>query len=179
VDEARLVDGFQTGQKLHRDLGRFSQLQRSTLQEDLAQARSVDVLHRDDLAVALLHQVEDPADVGRSDVAGGAHFAAQEFRARGIGEDFGQQELERHLHLELLVESLPHLAHAAPAQQILHAVTAALDHLGDCPTQVDRPFRLVGTCGFFRLPVIPAHLSLPFTDLINSFGPPVTARPDQ
>ena len=128
VDETGLVDRLETGQELRGDVLRLFQLERAALLEHVEQRRPVDVLHRHQLAAVDLDQVEDPADVGRDHLAGGADLLPQQLEPALGFEEILTQRLERHLDPQLEVEGVPHLAHAAAAEHLEDLVTLA-EHL--------------------------------------------------
>ena len=77
MDEACIVDGFETGQELRGDLSCLVEVQRRPFLENLLQRRAVDVLHRHQLLTVELLEIEDPADVGRDHLARRADLLAQ------------------------------------------------------------------------------------------------------
>ena len=75
------MDRLEPGEELRGDVLRLFQLERTSLLEDAEQRRAVDVLHRHQLAAVDLDEIEDPADVGRDHLAGGADLLAQQLEA--------------------------------------------------------------------------------------------------
>ena len=68
--------------------------------------------------MSLLHyEVEDAADVGGHDGAGGADFAPEKLLGLLLQREVGAERLEGDGHAELQVEGEPDLAHAAPSQE--------------------------------------------------------------
>ena len=115
VDQTRLMDCLEAGEKLRRQIARLGELQRRTPPEDVEQRHAVDVLHRHQLLAVDLDQIEHPADVGRDHLAGGAHLAPQRLESPRILDQIGAQRLQRQIHPQLQIPGAPDLAHAAAA----------------------------------------------------------------
>ncbi len=130
VHQAGLVDRFQAGQELRGDLPGLRELQRGPHPEDVQERDAVDVLHRHQLLAVELHQVEDPADVRRDHLAGGADLLAQRLQSARVLEQLWPQRLQRHVDAQLEIGGPPDLAHPAAAQKRANAVALAQDLAG-------------------------------------------------
>jgi hypothetical protein len=120
-----LVDGLQPCQELRGDVLGLLELERAALLQHLEQRGAVDVLHRYQLAVFDLDEVEDPAYVGGHHLTGGAQLLPQQLQPSFALEELGAQGLERHLDPELEIEGVPHLAHPTAAEYLENLVALA------------------------------------------------------
>ncbi len=73
-------------------------------------------------------QVENPADVRRDHLAGGAHLLTQGLESTLVLQQARVQRLESHVDAQLEVERAPHFAHASPAEARADLVAIA-EHL--------------------------------------------------
>ncbi len=111
-----VVNRFEPGQELRRDLARLVELEGRALAQHLGQGLPVDVLHRHQLAAVHFFQLENPAHVRGDHLARGAHLLTQGLESTLVLEQARMQRLERHVDAELEVEGAPHLAHPSPAE---------------------------------------------------------------
>ena len=116
------MHGLQAGEQLRRDLAGLAQLERSPLLRDLEQGGAVDVLHGYQLETINLDEIEDAADIWRHHLARCPDLAPNQLQRAFVTEQVGAKGLQRHLHTQSEIKGLPHLTHAAPAEQPAHLV---------------------------------------------------------
>ena len=127
MHQARIVDGFEAGEKLGGNLTGLIEVERAPVSENLLQRCAVDVLHRHQFLTVELLKVEDPADVRRDHLASRAHFLAKSFECVGVLNQLRAQGFQRHVLTQLQIVGPPNLTHPAPTQQGPNPVTLAMN----------------------------------------------------
>ncbi len=127
MDETGLVDRLEPRKKLRGDVLGLLQFEGTTILEHLEQRAAVDILHRYKLEAVDLDQIEDPADVGRNHLAGGADLGSQRLAPAPIGKELWSQTFEGYLDPQLEVVGVPHLALPAAAEEGSNLITVAKD----------------------------------------------------
>jgi hypothetical protein len=89
--------------------------------------RTVDVLHRNQLLAVELHEIENPADVGRDHFTSCADFLSQSGERLLFLYELGTRDLERDIDAKLQVISPPHFTHTATTEQRTDLETTAGD----------------------------------------------------
>ena len=105
------------GARSQRVFGRH----RAAVVEQLLERPPVDVVHADEPASVVLHEVVDAHDVRARHLAREQDLLAEARERIGPGGELGPQQLERDRHAELLVARAVDHAHAADAEQLLDA----------------------------------------------------------
>ncbi len=148
MDETGGMDRLEPRQELGADLAGLLQFERPALPQHLEQRLAVDVLHRHQLAPVDLDQIEDPADVGRDDLAGRAHLSAQHLEQLFAAAERDMERLERHVHPQLEVVGPPDFSHASAAEELENPVAVG----ENLPRLQGQPARLAVACGWTRRP---------------------------
>ncbi|WSA37386.1 hypothetical protein OG946_08345 [Streptomyces sp. NBC_01808] len=115
MDDADGVGGRQRGADPVGQLQRAAGLQRALLLDDLAEGRAVDLLHHEEEHALVHTPVVQRHHIRMADLRGGDRLAREPRRqvaARVVVED---EQLERHVAVQVVVAAGPDLAHPAPA----------------------------------------------------------------
>jgi hypothetical protein len=123
MNETRSVGGVQGRGDLLDDVHGTFGLERAGLEHGV-QVHAVDQPHGQIEAAVDFTDVMDRHDVGFFEASSGAGLAAEAPVEIGVCGVVGQQHLERHDAVDGGVVGLPHLAHAAAAQQFDQLVAA-------------------------------------------------------
>jgi hypothetical protein len=130
MHEPRFVDRLESGQELRCDLPGVTRVQGAGCAQELGDRAPVHVLHGQELLAFFENEVVDPTYVGGNHLASRTHFVPQHFKGVLVRELLAAQRLQGHLHLQLQVEGVPHLAHAATPERANDAVAFAEDFAG-------------------------------------------------
>ena len=112
VQHALVVGGTEAVAELVSELQGLERSKAADPPQQRGQVFAVDVFHRDEVLVARLSQVVDPADVRMRDGARQTHLFEQDGELGGIPLHGLRQELERHRLMEHQVVGAVDLAHA-------------------------------------------------------------------
>jgi hypothetical protein len=141
-----LVDRLQPGQELRGDLLRLGRVERSPILQHLQQRGAVHVLHGHQLLAVDLDQIEHPADVGRHHLARRPDLRPERLSPGLVDHQLWPYPLERHLHPQLEVEGVPHLAHPTRTEQRLDPIAVA-EHAARLERQAPLDFAIDGLGG--------------------------------
>ena len=157
MHDAGAVDGVESHQGLHRQRGGVAGRQRAAFVDELVQVDPLDVL-RDHVMRAVFErgEVEERGHVGVMDARGHAGLAEEALvRALVVG-DAGAHQLDHAQGVEVDVQRLVDLAHAADAEARQDLVLPVERRVGVAPHEIGDRFTAVGAGFVLRIDLRPA-----------------------
>ena len=112
MDDAQLVGGLQPHGGLAHPLDRLGGLDRVALLQQIAERRTVEVLHREEDRVALVTDVVDLRDVRVGDRGDGARLPQEQPAGLLVGGHVGAQRLDGDTPVQSRVPALVDHTHA-------------------------------------------------------------------